>query len=314
VSAIPQRLALSLQLAAIVGRERSGYLEIRAKTATGMRQEFVPVDQPAIDTILRLAETTDVYVGAAVRTERRGTRDAVAPRIWCLWLDVDGPAALERLRAFEPRPHMVIRSGSPDSAHAWWDLREPVTPEVAEASMRRLAVHLGADVVCADAARIMRPAGTLNHKHSPPVPVECVLLDVDRALTVGELLADVPEITPPVSPSATEDRQERPAANRAGAGKVERLMALSSTFYVPRLTGQELGRDNKICCPFHDDRTPSLHCYREPERGWACFAGCGAGSIIDLGALLFGVEPRGESYWRIVERLDAALFNSGEIA
>ena len=34
-----------------------------------------------------------------------------------------------------------------------------------------------------------------------------------------------------------------------------------------------------------------------------CFAGCGGGSIIDLGALLYGIEPRGRGFTDIRKRL-----------
>jgi hypothetical protein len=45
----------------------------------------------------------------------------------------------------------------------------------------------------------------------------------------------------------------------------------------------------------HEDRTPSLHVYGDPERGWFCF-GCGrGGSIYDFAALLFGRGTRGEA-------------------
>ncbi|MGH2886099.1 MAG: CHC2 zinc finger domain-containing protein [Solirubrobacteraceae bacterium] len=44
--------------------------------------------------------------------------------------------------------------------------------------------------------------------------------------------------------------------------------------YFERLTGLRVGRSGKPRCLFHDDRVPSLHVYREPERGWYCF-GCG---------------------------------------
>lgn len=44
-----------------------------------------------------------------------------------------------------------------------------------------------------------------------------------------------------------------------------------------------------ICCPFHDERTPSLKLYR--DGGWKCF-GCGkGGSVIDFTCLLYEVSP-----------------------
>lgn len=69
----------------------------------------------------------------------------------------------------------------------------------------------------------------------------------------------------------------------------------------------EIGRDGKVACPFHEDRTPSLHVYDEAEHGWHCY-GCGrGGTIIDFGAALYGLEPRGQGFHEIRRRLDADL-------
>lgn len=39
---------------------------------------------------------------------------------------------------------------------------------------------------------------------------------------------------------------------------------------------------NYICCPFHNEKTPSLKVYSQPGRGWMCF-GCGkGGTVIDF--------------------------------
>ena len=45
---------------------------------------------------------------------------------------------------------------------------------------------------------------------------------------------------------------------------------------IERMTGQRIER-NKICCPFHDDGSPSLHVY--DDGGWKCF-GCGLGGDV----------------------------------
>ena len=51
--------------------------------------------------------------------------------------------------------------------------------------------------------------------------------------------------------------------------------------------GLEVNRGNMICCPFHDDRTPSM---KLNEDYFYCF-GCGAtGDVIDLVARLFNLS------------------------
>ena len=51
--------------------------------------------------------------------------------------------------------------------------------------------------------------------------------------------------------------------------------------------GLEVNRGNMVCCPFHNDRTPSM---KLNEDYFYCF-GCGAsGDVIDLAARLFGLS------------------------
>jgi hypothetical protein len=58
-------------------------------------------------------------------------------------------------------------------------------------------------------------------------------------------------------------------------------------------------RGGTIRCPIpgHEDRTPSFHVYPDSDRGWYCFGACArGGSIYDLGAILFGIAPRGREF------------------
>jgi putative DNA primase/helicase len=58
----------------------------------------------------------------------------------------------------------------------------------------------------------------------------------------------------------------------------------------------KLPKDRKVCCPFHDDGSPSMHVY---EDGYHCF-GCGErGDAIDLVCKLDGVDKL-EAYRRIM--------------
>ena len=52
--------------------------------------------------------------------------------------------------------------------------------------------------------------------------------------------------------------------------------------------GIRVGRNGMVCCPFHNDRTPSM----KVDSRFYCF-GCGAsGDVIDLAALLHGLGKR----------------------
>lgn len=221
---IDQRTALQLQLACIGGDEpETSFIEVRPLDPPA-RQWWIPVRKldSAVDVISQLAAYRNVYVGAAPRVRQSGRADAVE-RVWALWVDCDSPESVERLRAFRPVPSIVNRSGSGENMHAWWQLRQPLAPEHAVRANRRLALALGADRAATDAARVMRPIGSLNHKTNPPRCVECVYLDLD-SFTVADVvrgLADDPVYAPRVEPI-----RQRPSRNGgaalAGLGRVVR--------------------------------------------------------------------------------------------
>ena len=77
--------------------------------------------------------------------------------------------------------------------------------------------------------------------------------------------------------------------------------------YFERLTGLRVGPSGKLHCLFHDDRSPSLHVYLEPERGWFCFGCRRGGSVYDLAALLFGLGTRGRDFVELRRELERRL-------
>lgn len=193
---IPQDRALGLYLAMVAGDSpRTSYLEIRWKLAdrAGMGQEFVPLFDldRAARMIVNRAQATDTYVGAAPRTERKGGLDAIE-RVHCLWIDCDGRESIERVARFRPLPSIVIRSGSDGHAHAYWPLSTAVPPSCAKRANQRLALALNADRAATDAARIMRPPLTWNHKHEPSRAVKCTRLELDT-FTLAEVIGPLPD-------------------------------------------------------------------------------------------------------------------------
>jgi hypothetical protein len=84
------------------------------------------------------------------------------------------------------------------------------------------------------------------------------------------------------------------------------LKQIPPDVYVEALTGEEVPRNGLIRCPLpdHDERTAS---FQVLSSHWRCF-GCGrGGGIIDLGAALYGLRPRGAGYHEIRRRVAAAL-------
>lgn len=286
-------------LALIIGRETHGYVEVRhARKGQPMQADFFPTAD-AGDTarfIAARAEVGDVFVGAAPRLIREGGKHAV-PRAWCLWVDCDTPESVEKLAGFRPLPTAVVKSGSGSNVHAWWQLDAPVPSRYLETANRRLAHALGADPRCAEAARILRPPGTLNWKHDPPAAVEYVAgTGTSHSLL---MVADL----------------EEPPRRRPGGAVVPRraqhasdpLLGISSREYIPRITGRDVDGRGYVQCPFHEDWNPSLMAYADPKRGWHCFQ-CGAGgSVYDFGAELWGLGTRGDDFLELKERLQGTL-------
>ena len=149
----------------LFGAEPAGSLiEVRYRRERGgMGQVWHGVREAdqAARVIRRLGAKTDCYVGVLPRTERRGCRDAIHQG-HVLFVDLDSPEAISAVESFSPAPSMVIDSGN--GRHVYWALAEPLAPQWIERANRRLAHALGADMRATDAARILRPAETLNWK------------------------------------------------------------------------------------------------------------------------------------------------------
>jgi hypothetical protein len=297
--------ALTVFLALLVARERGGLLEVRARRAEGgMLQRFYRAGRlrEAADELLELGARTDVYVGCAPRRRQAGDRGALGP-VWTLWADCDGDDSVACLDKLAPAPAVVVRSGTGANVHAYWPLVRPLDPDEATAASHQLAEMLGADSRSADATRILRVPGTRNFKHDPPRAVTLERLKPGRRFTVAELVATA-VIGTPTPAAACTDATPSPVGD-------DRLRRIPPAVYVTVLTGQALGRDGKVTCPFHEDRTPSLHVYARAEQGWYCF-GCGrGGSIYDLAAELYGVSARGRGFLRLRAVLQQRFPKSG---
>ncbi len=278
-------------------------LDVRYRTV-GRRfaQCFLSIDDPSVARrIATIGQRTDVYVGCAPRTRGRGTREDIAATA-LLWVDCDSRAALAALERFDPSPSMIVASGTPDHAHAYWQLMRTLDADEVEDANRRLAFALDADVKCADATRILRPPGTLNFKHDPPRPVQ-LLHHVQTRYAPETILTGLPRLT------LARPETEHGDLTRPGTREDDPLRQIKPAAYVRLLAGVDPGRDGKIECPFHRDDTPSLHVYPTPEQGWACY-GCPSpdgrpvgGDIYTFASMLWGIPARGASFHDLRERL-----------
>lgn len=102
--------ALVGYLAALVGREPGGLLEVRWRHEDGMRRRVFRARDELSAAAAAIGTRTDVYVGCVARRQRPGGLDALG-KVWVLWVDCDTPEAVAALQAFSPAPAIVIRSG-----------------------------------------------------------------------------------------------------------------------------------------------------------------------------------------------------------
>lgn len=291
---------LDLYLGALFGRARpSTLIEIRWRVPGGMKRRFVAAGHldAVAAIVLAQAPGSDVYVGVLPRWRRRGGRAAIVGDVRTAWVDLDVPDGEARLADFRPAPHVVVRSGGPGHVHAYWMVRRGVPPAQVERINRRLAWALDGDLSSTDAPRILRPPQTVNHARDE-APVELMTAINSAPVSARELVGDLADPPPDVVPNG-------PAMRRSG--RHDALLRVEPERYVAVLIGHRVGRSSKVRCPLHDDSTPSLHVYRDPGRGWFCFGCRRGGSVYDLAAAVWGIEPRGSGFAALREGLRVAL-------
>jgi len=306
----PRPVRLAFFLARLYGHPANAghHIEVCRKTTVGWERgwQHLQVPEPpwpqdvveaAVDLLIGVGETHDCYVGVLPRAQPSSLGRDVQVAC-CLWADCDlkSGEAVPRLRAFRPRPSMVVDSGG--GRHAYWLLEQPLDPHEAQLLNARIAHALSSDRV-GDPQRVLRPPATFNHKpcYPRPRPVDLVYVNPGQAWAPVEALRALPDPPdpprPPVPPSPIGDRDDP-------------LKAIPAPVYVPALAGREMGRDRKVRCPFHGggrERTPSLHVY---DDGWKCWSCDRAGGIYQLADLADGGDgqPRGERFLELQRRLD----------
>ncbi len=297
---------LRVYLEMLAGGARAGqFFNLRWLTPVGrMRQQFRSARQ--IESTARrietLTETTDVFVGVALRDSRRGGKSAISGS-HLIYLDCDDERTRDQLAAFAHLPTMEVASGTPHHLHPYWRLDQRASALQVESANRRLALALGADPACVDVARILRPPRTSNFKDDPPRPVSLLAYRPDARYSLAELLAGLPRDPSPPARVPTSSRR------RAARTELElQLLAIPAAEYVRVLTGREPNRASKVLCPFHEETEPSLHLYADGTFycfGKKCRRG---GTIIDFAAALWGLGTRGREFIEVCERL-AAIFS-----
>ena len=187
-----------------------GYRDIRAISSDRKtsRQVFFPTGEfKAIDTFTKAKFTEEkklnIFTGVAVRVHKQGGQVRDCGVLQALFVDLDFKSldeatARAKLQAFPFPVSALVKTGG--GLHAYWRLTEPLDlqqtdPGYVKAVLRKLAMHLGADLSAATPERILRIPDTLNYKYNPPVPVELEVSQFDTITDLDELLKVIGPIT-----------------------------------------------------------------------------------------------------------------------
>jgi putative DNA primase/helicase len=181
----------------LYSRTTKGNVEIRGKVpeeGIAGGSKFFPVGK-AID--LDFTNDRDWYFGVGTRDDSGRGKKKNLVEIPAFWVDVDPikedekgniiePMTLkilgERLNATKvPFPSIIVGSGG--GFHLYWVLENPIPMnstnlgetdflKVFEAIQRGLAKRLGGDMICAEAAHVLRVPETMNQKRDKAVAVK----------------------------------------------------------------------------------------------------------------------------------------------
>lgn len=289
-------------LAALSQHDRYGWIEIRVLRKGPPIQRFFSTFVDAANFAVEVGKHADAYVGVVPRRLRQGGRDALVPKSHFMWVECDTSTSLTRALDMALPPQLVIRS-SPGKGHCYWPLAEPLALDWLEKANRRLAWALGADMKATDAARILRVAGTRNHKYEDAPRVSITWCKARKHDLARELVGDLPDPAPPrVLPAPRPRRDFGPDPER------DRLVAVPARQYVAELTGREVLR-GMACCPFHkggQERTPSLHVDGGDDALYFCFGCNEGGDVFSFAARLWGLDER-RDFPELKKRLAEAL-------
>lgn len=211
-----------------------------------------------------LAPGADLFFGAAPRTYKAGTKDAVGP-VPALWADLDRPDAAAVIATFPIEPSVVVASGTPGHLHAYWFLAESIDPTAAEGLLKRLASALGGDEAATDASRMLRLPDRVNSKTGAKARL---IASESHRHQVAEIAAVLDRLAPASDPP-------EPAGESEISSVVSHVLDLLDNV-------RPTGAGWQARCPAHDDEHPSLS-VDEGDDGRVllyCHAGCSIDAIV----------------------------------
>lgn len=260
------------------------YLELRLRKGARWEKAFYEDVDAAAQAAQRFKDGADIYVGVLPRTHAKYGGDALPEHGSVVWCEADTEAATARVMSFAPAAPLLVRS-SPGKVHAYWFLRQPIPLEYIERANKRLAYHLGCDPRATNAGRILRVAGTINHKPTGGrvAITRCEMYDnVTAAALVGHL-------SDPAPPQPIVVRNPRPPL--PPDADTDRLREVPAREYIAAISGIEVYRD-KAWCPFCTEKedAPSLSTGGPRGELYLCFGCEAAGDVFRYAATRWGLD------------------------
>jgi hypothetical protein len=129
--------------------------------------------------------------------------------------------------------------------------------------------------------------------------------------------ADAYCVEPEPPPKRRRPHHRTPTSTSTGTSRVQfddndPLKRIPAAEYLPAIAGVDVSSSGRCRCPMpdHEDVHPSAKCY---GTRWHCFS-CGAGgTIIDLGAAVYDLEPRGAGFIELRRRIASALLGGTHV-
>ncbi len=157
-----------------------GFVYSPVKTTDSWNPEWFEYPRQRVELIEHIRKGGgDVYISPAVYNEKRATKDSVK-KTQCVWVEFDGNDKIDFKQV--SIPNLIVQTSFASHVHCYWKIG-PTNQTAVENANRRLTYYLQADSSGWDITQLLRPPGTINHKHNLPV----VLADFNDSLhTVGE--------------------------------------------------------------------------------------------------------------------------------